>query len=119
MTLNLAGFFEFLVGEFLILVILPCHILPALKTNQTEARNFRDVLRPQKNDDARSGFARYSEIIKNMVRRTEADLLEFKFDCPIIQLHGAVAFHQSQHNPSLISFQSRIATTQIFYLNRN
>ena len=55
---------------------------------QTDARNFRDVLRPQKNDDARSGFARYSEIIKNMVRRTEADLLEFKFECPIIQLHG-------------------------------
>jgi hypothetical protein len=61
------------------------------------------VLRPQKNDDARSGFARYSEIIKNMVRRTEADLLEFKFDCPIIQLHGTVAFHQSQYKLFFIS----------------
>jgi hypothetical protein len=70
--------------------------------NQTEARNFRDVLRPQKNDDARSGFARYSEIIKNMVRRTEADLLEYKFDCPIIQLHGTVAFHQSQYKLFLL-----------------
>jgi hypothetical protein len=67
------------------------HCSPSRDGNkQTDARNFRDVLRPQKNDDVRSGFARYSEIIKNMVRRTEADLLEFKFECPIIQLHGAL-----------------------------
>lgn len=83
-------FFEFIIDLDFLNICGHCCLCPlCLKTKQTEARNFRDVLRPQKNDDARSGFARYSEIIKNMVRRTEADLLEFKFDCPIIQLHGA------------------------------